>query len=153
MKSYKKMTVGIAALLMLPVMVLAHAFVDHAEPEVGGTVTTPLTEIRVWFTQDLLSDCSIQVLDAAGKQVDLKNTKIDDEDHSLLKVSLPADLKPGVYKVVWKVVSEDTHKNDGDFTFTYKPAPATHPTTAPTSGPATMPATTRAATEPATQKK
>jgi len=34
----------------------------------------------------------------------------------LLTVSLPK-LKPGKYKVVWRVVSVDTHVTTGNFTF------------------------------------
>jgi methionine-rich copper-binding protein CopC len=34
-----------------------------------------------------------------------------------MRVVLPP-LEPGVYKVEWRVMSADTHKVDGDFSFT-----------------------------------
>jgi methionine-rich copper-binding protein CopC len=43
---------------------------------------------------------SIQVFDAAGKQVDKKDTHSDRSSHSLLQISLPR-LGPGTYKVAW----------------------------------------------------
>jgi copper resistance protein C len=42
--------------------------------------------------------------------------KIDQSNAALLTVSLP-ELKPGKYKVVWHVVSVDTHVTTGDFAF------------------------------------
>ncbi len=34
----------------------------------------------------------------------------------LLRVSLP-NLAPGTYRVMWRVLSVDTHVSEGDFTF------------------------------------
>ena len=59
---------------------------------------------------------SIQVFDATGKQVDKKDTHSDRSNRSLLQISLPP-LGPGTYKVVWGVVSVDTHVTKGDFSF------------------------------------
>jgi methionine-rich copper-binding protein CopC len=39
-----------------------------------------------------------------------------ENDHALLRVSL-ASLQSGIYKVVWRVVSVDTHVTSGNFTF------------------------------------
>jgi len=95
----------------------AHAFVDHAEPPVGGKVKQMPQEVRIWFTEAIEPVFSgIQVFDAAGKQVDKKDTHLDPSNRSLLQVSLPP-LGSGTYKVVWRVVSVDTHATKGDFTF------------------------------------
>ena len=58
----------------------------------------------------------IQVFDASGKQVDKRDVQADKTDAALLSVSLPA-LQPGKYKVVWRVVSVDTHVTTGNFAF------------------------------------
>ena len=68
-----------------------------------------------------LAFSSIKVFDAAGKQVDGKNVHADPKDGRILIVSLPATLGPGTYKVVWRVVSKDTHITNGDFTITKEP--------------------------------
>jgi hypothetical protein len=98
----------------------AHAFLDHAEPKVGSRVSEPPTEVKAWFTQQLEPDfSSLQVLDGQGNQIDKKDSHIDAKDKTLLIVSVPA-LQDGQYKVVWSVVSVDTHHTHGDFKFTVK---------------------------------
>ena len=95
----------------------AHAFVDHAEPPVGGKVRQMPQKVQIWFTEAIEPAFSgIQVFDAAGKQIDKKDTHLDLSNHSLLQISLPP-LGLGTYKVVWRVVSSDTHATKGDFTF------------------------------------
>jgi methionine-rich copper-binding protein CopC len=96
----------------------AHAFLDHADPRVGSTIKTPPAQVRLWFTQQLEPAFStMRVLDAAGKQVDKQDVKVDASKPDLLTVSVPS-LGPGTYKVVWRVLSVDTHVTEGDFTFT-----------------------------------
>jgi methionine-rich copper-binding protein CopC len=95
----------------------AHAFLQHSDPAVGGKVNSSPAEVRIWFTEAIEPAFStIQVFNAAGKQLDRKDTHQDPSNHSLLRVSLPR-LGPGTYKVVWHVVSVDTHVTKGDFTF------------------------------------
>lgn len=98
----------------------AHAFPDHSQPPVGGTVAQAPTQVQIWFTEKLEPAFSrIEVLDAQGQRVDSGPAHLDAQDPSLLIVPLKA-LSPGTYKVVWHVVSTDTHATEGDFTFTVK---------------------------------
>ena len=98
----------------------AHAFLDHADPKVGNTISTSPTEVKVWFTQELEPAFStMEVSDAQGKLVDKKDAHLNDKDKTLLIVSLPS-LPPGTYTVTWHVVSVDTHKTQGHFEFTLK---------------------------------
>jgi methionine-rich copper-binding protein CopC len=95
----------------------AHAFVDHAEPPVGGKVKQMPQEVRIWFTEKIEpAFSSIKVFDGSGKQIDKGDTRADPANQALLHLSLPP-LKAGTYKVVWRVVSVDTHVTKGDFTF------------------------------------
>ena len=110
---------AIAAMLMACVTAraIAHAFLDHTEPRVGSSVRPAPVEAKLWFTKDLEPAFStVKVLDATGRQVDKANALVDPADRSLLRVSLET-LGPGVYTVVWRVVSVDTHVTEGDFTF------------------------------------
>jgi methionine-rich copper-binding protein CopC len=111
----------IAALLAIPRLAHAHAFIDHADPKVGSQLHAPPPVVKVWFTQKLIvMFCNLQVLDETGKEVDKHDKKLDPADPTLLTVSLPA-LKPGKYKVVWRATSVDTHVTTGDFTFEVTP--------------------------------
>lgn len=110
-----------AGMLLLAAMVpraKAHAFLDHAEPQAGGTITNSPALVKIWFTANLEPAFSaIEVRDAKGKEVDKKDSHQDAKDKSVLEVSLPP-LKPGNYQVVWHVVSTDTHRTQGHFEFT-----------------------------------
>ncbi len=95
----------------------AHAFLKDANPGVGSTIQTSPSEVRIRFTENIEpAVSSIQVFDASGKEVDKRDLHLDRSDHALLHVSLPR-LGAGIYKVVWRVVSVDTHVTNGDFTF------------------------------------
>ncbi len=99
----------------------AHAFLDHAEPRVGSKVSASPDAVKIWFTQELeAAFSSIKVFDSSGNEVDKKDTHQDDKEKKLLMVSL-STLPPGEYKVVWQVVSVDTHKTNGDFKFKVAP--------------------------------
>jgi copper resistance protein C len=95
----------------------AHAFLKSAEPAVGSTVQTSPNEVRIWFTENIEpAFSSIQVFDASGKEVDKGDVHLDRSNQTLLHVSLQP-LGSGIYKVVWRVVSVDTHVTNGNFTF------------------------------------
>jgi methionine-rich copper-binding protein CopC len=117
----KKLIAPLAAVLLAVAPVapaFAHAFPDHSVPAVGGTITQSPAEIRIWFTQKLEPAFSvIEVTDASGGRVDQNDAKVDVQDPTLLRVSVKP-LAPGTYKVMWHVVSVDTHATEGSFSFT-----------------------------------
>jgi methionine-rich copper-binding protein CopC len=114
-------TAALLVILSCPGGAQAHAFLDHAVPAVGSRIHAPPPEVRLQFSQPLEPAFStVRVLDARGKQVDRRDKQLDRGDASLLKVSLPR-LAPGVYRVVWRVLSVDTHISEGDFTFEVAP--------------------------------
>jgi copper resistance protein C len=95
----------------------AHAFLERAEPAVGSTVQTAPGEVQIRLSEKIEAAFStIQVFDASGKQVDKRDVHVDRSNQALLSVSLPP-LQAGTYKVVWRVVSVDTHVTKGSFTF------------------------------------
>ena len=92
----------------------AHAFLDHASPLVGSTVSTAPREVSLTFTQNLEpAFSSVTVTDASGAQVSQGKAQISG---NTMRVGLKA-LGPGSYKVRWHVLSVDTHTTDGGFTF------------------------------------
>jgi methionine-rich copper-binding protein CopC len=95
----------------------AHAFLKNAEPGVGSTVQTSPNEVRIRFTENIEPTfSSIKVFDVSGKEVDKRDVHVDRADRAMLHVSVPR-LGAGNYKVVWRVVSTDTHVTNGNFTF------------------------------------
>ena len=107
----------IAAACVASAPAAAHAFLDHALPAVGSTVHEPPNEVRLWFTEPLEpAFCRVRVVDASGKDVDAGDAHVDASNASVLAASVHP-LPPGTYRVVWRVVSVDTHVTEGDYTF------------------------------------
>ena len=92
----------------------AHAFLDRANPPVDSTVSTAPREVSLSFTQNLeAAFSSVEVTDSGGAQVDQGNPQVSG---STMRISLKS-LPPGTYHVHWHVLSVDTHKTEGNFTF------------------------------------
>jgi len=93
----------------------AHAFLDHALPKVGSTITQTPANVHIWFTQDLEPAFStVQVVDEAGNRVDKGDVTVQSGDEMLVSLK---PLPPGKYKVKWHALSVDTHETDGTFEF------------------------------------
>lgn len=99
----------------------AHAHLDRAEPRVGSQVATAPSAVTLWFTERLEPAFSgVEVHDASGGRVDAGKANVDRNDPTKMQIGVKA-LKPGTYKVYWHVMSVDTHKTEGTFTFRVGP--------------------------------
>lgn len=108
------------AIALAPATALAHAFLDHAEPPVGGTVAAP-REIRIFFTEAVEPAFSgITLAGADGRKIATAAAAPDPADPKELVLPVPP-LAAGTYTVTWHVVSTDTHRTEGHFSFTVKP--------------------------------
>ena len=111
---------AVAALMVPPVGALAHAFLDHAVPPVGGAVPTPPKEIRLTFSEGVEPRFSgIELTTSDGRAIATAAIR-DPADDKQLVLAVP-NLAPGRYRVNWHVVSVDTHRTEGEFTFTVGP--------------------------------
>jgi len=119
MKRLCKVAVALAAFLA-PVAAQAHAMLDHSSPRVGSTVASAPKELLLWFTEKLEPAFSTaEVRNAQGTVVSGK-AQADRSDGTELHVPLKA-LPPGTYSVTWRVLSVDTHRTQGSFTFSVGP--------------------------------
>lgn len=111
----------VGAAMCLAVTAQAHAFLDHANPAVGSRVGTAPPLIRLWFTEPLEPALSsIQVLGPGGEHLEIGPQQVGADEPNRLSVAVKP-LSPGRYRVVWRVVSVDTHVTNGDFTFEVAP--------------------------------
>jgi methionine-rich copper-binding protein CopC len=95
----------------------AHAHLVRATPAAGDAIKDAPAEVTLKFNERLEPAFSSAVIrDAAGKQIDKSDAHVDKADRTIVRVSLPP-LDPGVYTVEWKVMSSDSHKVSGNFTF------------------------------------
>jgi methionine-rich copper-binding protein CopC len=113
--------IAFAAAALVSGTALAHAFLDHSVPPVGSTVATSPPAIRIFFTQPLEPAFSaIAITTADGRTVPTAAATVDPSDPTELVLALPP-LPPGRYTVTWHVVSVDTHRTEGDYSFEIGP--------------------------------
>jgi methionine-rich copper-binding protein CopC len=87
---------------------------SSASPPVGGSVGAAPHQVALSFTQGLEpSFSSVQVTDSKGSRVDTGKAQVSG---STMSVGLKA-LSAGTYRVNWHVLSVDTHKTQGSFSF------------------------------------
>jgi copper resistance protein C len=97
----------------------AHAYLDHASPLVGSTVTAAPREVRLWFTQALEPRFTAAQL-RSGSGAVVATGRVDPANPKEIVIPVRA-LAPGKYQVLWKVLSVDTHRTEGNFSFEIKP--------------------------------
>jgi methionine-rich copper-binding protein CopC len=95
----------------------AHSALERSSPPANAVLSRAPGEVRLSFSQRIeprfsqarLTDVAGAIVaggsSASGKQIVLR---------------LPR-LQPGVYRVNWSVVSVDTHKSEGSFSFEIRP--------------------------------
>jgi hypothetical protein len=98
----------------------AHAFLDHAVPGVGTTVSTAPAELALSFTENIVPAFSgVHVTNANGAAVAIGRPSFGPAN--TMHVRLGRALGGGTYVVSWHVVSVDTHHTHGTFKFTVAP--------------------------------
>jgi copper resistance protein C len=115
--SLSKVALGLLASIATSAPVFAHAFLDHASPGVGETVSAGPSELTLTFTQDLVPAFSgVHVSTSSGGAVAIGRPQFGPAN--TMHVRLGRALGAGTYFVSWHVVSVDTHHTQGTFKFT-----------------------------------
>jgi len=107
-----------SSVAMIP-KAFAHAFVIGSDPSPLQSLPTPPSKVDVHLSEPVDIHYSlIKVLDASGKQIDLKDDHYINGDHTTLGVTLPPHIKDGVYTLSTKMLSEtDGHVTENAFVF------------------------------------
>jgi len=117
----KRTTAAVVALFaacLLATSVYAHPTLKSANPPVDGTATAPPTELRLNFSESVIAKFSnVEVRDQGGTKVATGKVATDSKDEKQLVVPLPTPLKAGAYTVKWMVVTADTHRVNGTYSF------------------------------------
>jgi len=111
---------GLAALFscLLTTAAAAHAFLQHAEPGAGASLKSAPKQVMLNFSEALEPSFSgAEVTDANGHDVEAAAAAVSGTSiHAALK-----PLAPGQYRVKWHAVSVDSHRTEGQFSFTVQP--------------------------------
>jgi methionine-rich copper-binding protein CopC len=104
-----------------PSLVGAHSLPERFVPQRDAMLSTAPAEVRILFGGEIERAFStIEVTDSGGHRVDKGNASVDEKNRQLLRVSL-GPLSPGVYRVLWRILAVDGHRNEGTYVFTVKP--------------------------------
>lgn len=96
---------------------LAHAFLQRAHPAQGVVLAEPPLRIRLEFSETVEAEFNVvAVFNSKGFRMDSGDSQVDINDKRIVEMPLPT-LSPGVYTVVWRVISADGHPIDGAFAF------------------------------------
>jgi methionine-rich copper-binding protein CopC len=110
-----------SSLSALPATAWAHAHLRSASPDVGSTIKSAPATVTCDYTEALEPSFStLEVRDATGAEVDAGDMHLNPHDAKQMVIGLKP-LKPGTYKVIWHATSVDTHRTEGDFSFTVAP--------------------------------
>jgi copper transport protein len=117
---------------------LMHATLLSSEPAAKATLATSPSRIRLVFSEEIEPSLGrIRLVGPGGRVVTLKSSG-DPRNVSALVAPVTSPLEPGVYRVEWRIVSEDGHPIDGEYSFTLaapgdsRRPPATAAPSAPT---------------------
>jgi methionine-rich copper-binding protein CopC len=107
-------------LLLVATTASPHASLVRSSPARRATLTTAPDRVQLWFNEAIEARfSSVSVWDAAGRQVDLGDTRVEPEDPKRLTVRLKP-LWRGVYRVRFRVLSVDGHVVESEFPFTLR---------------------------------
>src|SRR5712671_4451013 len=108
-------TTSIAVVALFATCLIATS--AHAPP-VDGTAAAAPTEIKLSFSEAVISKfSSVELRDQSGIKVATGKVATDAKDEKQLVVSLKAPLTAGTYTVKWVVVTADTHRVNGRYSF------------------------------------
>jgi copper resistance protein C len=110
-------TVAAAASASQAFALRGRAFIDHAVPGVGLTVSGPVREVRLYFGLGVLT-ASVQVTRSTGTMIPVSRPFIDSSGQQIVVVRFGHALRPGTYRVSWQVISISRRSTSGTFHFT-----------------------------------
>jgi len=114
----KSFIITVLASSLAATAAFVHAFLDHATPGVGTTVSGSPSELTLSFTQGVVVAFSSVTVSGASGAVPASKPVNDPSDQQIIHVRLGHALKPGSYTVIWHVLSVDTHRTEGSYHFT-----------------------------------
>ena len=112
---------ALAALAAAPAPV--HVHLTRSEPMADSTVTTPPSEIKLWFSapvQTAVTTVRVAAVDGTSSAtVPVRQASGTDAP---LVATLPRPLATGRYTVAWRTMSRDGHAINGTFAFRVAPS-------------------------------
>jgi methionine-rich copper-binding protein CopC len=112
--------IAAAATALIAGQASAHARLLTSSPKAGTTVASPQTLVLHYSETIVPTASSVAVTGPGGAPVATGPLALGDKDKREVTVGFSAPLRPGAYKVAWKMHTPDDHSTDGAFAFTVK---------------------------------
>ena len=127
------MVIAVCFLLAFPGTGEAHAILFQSDPAANAVLIVPPDQVRLWFNEALNPAFStVVVVNEENQRIDNHDAQISPDNASEMDVTLPPNLSPGVYAVVWRSdANDDGHILTGSFEFTIANPDGTIPTLKP----------------------
>ena len=98
--------------------ILRHLTLDHALPGPDSTMTGPVTEVRLFFSEPpQMRATTVRVVDAGRSLMTSTPPSAFEGDERQVYVTLGTPLPPGSYVVQWRVMAQDGHVQRGNYSF------------------------------------
>ena len=111
-----KRLAALFAILLIPVTLFAHVYQLESYPPENAVLSESPEKVSITFLGSIEPVFSkIEVYDKNGKKVS-KKIKCR-EDDTTMETELDRNLPAGEYRVKWKCMSLDGHKQKGEYTF------------------------------------
>ena len=94
--------------------VLAHSGLSSSVPEDGETTQEEVEQVTLIFNTSIETTSTMKVTDEMGMEVALAETTVDDNE---MKGILELPLTTGNYQVDWKIIGQDGHPIEGEYSF------------------------------------
>ncbi|MGP5440812.1 copper homeostasis periplasmic binding protein CopC [Pseudomonas helleri] len=95
----------------------AHAHLEQATPAADSSASD-VKVLRLQFSEGVEQAFSKVAVSHDGAPVALSSVKTEPADQKVLIVTPEQPLASGQYEVKWNAVSVDTHKSNGEYSFT-----------------------------------
>ena len=94
--------------------VFAHTSLSSSVPEDGETIQEEVEHVTLLFNTSIETMSTLKVTDEMGMEVPLEEITVDDKE---MKGILESPLTTGNYQVDWKIVGQDGHPIEGEYSF------------------------------------
>lgn len=110
-------TAALLALMTGASTAFAHAHLEQSTPAADSTISSA-NEVRLVFSEGVEDKFTQVAINRDGTSVAVTSIKTEPGNKKVLIVTPAQALPAGQYRVNWKVVSVDTHKSNGQYSFT-----------------------------------
>ena len=97
---------------------IAHTKLAKSEPAAGATLTTPPTQIQLWFNESV--DPSVSKIELKSGSGPVALAPAQATGGKSLTAGIKGAVGSGTYTVGWQTAGDDGHVVKGEFSFTVK---------------------------------